>query len=98
MPEPFYFVAIARSGQLAALGRSEVVVELVCADHHNVYEHERRSSAKEIALIAMRHRYSDAALDIEYISAKLFTGNLPAKFLKTADFSALCGCRAWYWS
>jgi hypothetical protein len=97
MTGTFYFVALAKSGESARSGSSEILVEILCSDHQNANEHARRSSAKEIAIQSIKDRDLSAVSDIGFTSAHRYDGPLPAHFLRTADFTALCDCRAWYW-
>ena len=92
-----YFVTLAKSEELAAFGHAEVIVELICSTHRYAYDYRNVSSANEIAAEAMIDRYTNAAGDIGYKHAHRYTVDLPEGFLERPQFSASCGCRAWYW-
>jgi hypothetical protein len=93
MSESLYLVAIVDRANLAALGRNEVLTELICPVHYTADMWVRRASAKEIAMLAVKHRYPNSAKDIGYISASRFAGDVPTR---AADFCAPCNCLAWY--
>lgn len=95
MADRFYFVRVAQSEDLAKLGNSELLVQLMCEDHLRGRKVDLESSAFEIALTAMKSRYPSAP-NIGYKEVNQYPGELPVNF-KTADFLAPCGCRAWYW-
>jgi hypothetical protein len=95
MAEPYYFVRVAKSESWARHGSSDLLVQLVCRDHAQLYEGERERWARQLARDAMVERYPAAAEDIGYTDAKRFSGNVPAT-LRAADFPAPCGCRVWY--
>ena len=97
MPEPYYFVRVAKSESWARHGSSDLLVQLVCRDHAQLYESDRERWARQLARDAMVERYPAAAEDIGYTDAKRYSGNVPAT-LRATDFPAPCGCRVWYWS
>jgi hypothetical protein len=93
----YYFVRVAKSESLARFGSSELLVQLVCQDHAKFFESHRERHARQLALVAMVDRHHSAAEDMGYADPKGYFGNLPANF-RAADFSAPCGCGAWYWA
>jgi hypothetical protein len=97
MAEPYYFVRVAKSESWARYGSSDLLVQLVCRDHAQLYESDRERWARQLARDAMVERYPAAAEDIGYTDAKRYSGNVPAT-LRATDFPAPCGCRVWYWS
>ena len=97
MPRLYYFVRVAKSETWAQYGSSELLVQLVCSDHANLYESDRERLARQLGRDSMVDRYPAAAEDIGYTDANQYSGNFPAN-LRAADFPAPCGCRVWYWS
>jgi hypothetical protein len=94
--DSFYLVAIVVDAQFAVPGGNEILTQLICPAHFGVDEWARRSSAKEIAGLAVKDRYPESSGDIGYISASRFCDDLPTANL-APDFRAPCGCLAWYW-
>src|ERR1700758_2667858 len=66
MAEPYYFVRVAKSESWARHGSSDLLVQLVCRDHAQLYEGERERWARQLARDAMVERYPAAAEDIGY--------------------------------
>jgi hypothetical protein len=95
MPKNIYLVRIAKSESLARLGSSDLLVQLVCKDHtQHTYDRER--CARQLATEAMIDRCHTTLQEMGYAEAERYYGDLPTNF-RSADFSAPCECRVWYW-